>query len=329
MNNLGLRMGQSRVLGSRKSKIKFIKTKKYVEGYKVQFGLSDTYNFLRTIPSDSVSLILTSPHYNVGKVYEKKQSMNDYIDYQNKVAEECVRILKKDGSIAWEVGNHMYEGEVYPLDYFFYEIFKNKFELKLRNRIIWRFEHGLHAKQRFSGRYETILWFSKSDKYTFNLDAVRVPQKYPGKTYYKGEKKGQLSGNPLGKNPGDMWNIMLQEWEEEIWDIPNVKANHVEKTEHPAQFPVELAQRVILALSKKNQLIVDPFGGVGSTAIAATLLGRRSISIDQNEKYTDIAQGRLKDWIDGKLRIRKLGTPKHIPTGKEKVARMPKEWLKK
>ncbi len=308
------------------SKVRYIKTKKYTPNYDVIFGTSDTYLFLKKIPSNSVKLIVTSPHYNVGKVYENKQKIEDYIEYQTLVAKECVRILKKNGSVAWEVGNYIYNGEVYPLDYFFYDIFKNKLGLKLRNRIIWKFEHGLHAKLKFSGRYETILWFTKSDDFTFNLDSVRVPQKYPGKTYYKGEKRGLPSGNPLGKNPGDVWEVTLQDWENEVWDIPNVKANHCEKTIHPAQFPIELAQRLILALSNKNEFILDPYGGVGTTALASVLLGRKAISIDRSMQYSNIGVKRLNDMINGNLRIRKIGTKKHIPSGK--VAQIPTEWKK-
>jgi len=120
-----------------------------------------------------------------------------------------------------------------PLDIQFDPIFR-KHGLSLRNRIIWHFGHGLHNKRRFSGRYEVILWYTKSDNYVFNLDDVRIPSKYPGKRHFKGPKTGQLSGNPKGKNP------------EDVWDIPNVKSNHVEKTEHPCQFPVGLVERLIL-----------------------------------------------------------------------------------
>ncbi|MBQ7592778.1 MAG: hypothetical protein IJU48_00315 [Synergistaceae bacterium] len=81
--------------------------------------------------------------------------------------------------------------------------------MKLRNRIIWHFGHGLHCSKRFSGRYENILWFTKSDDYTFNLDDVRIPSKYPGKKYFKGAKKGELSGNPKGKNPKTSGSLRL------------------------------------------------------------------------------------------------------------------------
>ena len=116
----------------------------------------------------------------------------------------------------------------------------------MRNRIIWHFGHGLHASKRFSGRYETIIWFTKSDNYYFNIDPTRIPQKYPNKKHFKGKKRGELSCNPLGKNPSD------------VWDIPNVKSNHIEKTDHPCQFPVALVERFILSTTKERDIVFDP-----------------------------------------------------------------------
>ena len=300
----------------------------YVAGKDLVLGLADSLDFLKTVPDESVKLVVTSPPYNIGKVYEERVKLEEYLDYQRKVAKECKRIITEDGSIAWEVGNYVYHGEIFPLDYFFYRIFKEELGLKMRNRIIWRIGHGLHASRRFSGRYETISWFTKSDHYTFNLDAVRVPQKYPGKTYYRGENHGRPSGNPLGKNPEDVWDIVLQDWEEQIWDIPNVKSNHPEKTVHPAQFPIELVQRLILALTNENDVVLDPFGGVGSSALAALLLNRKAISVDRDENYTMIALERVRSLANGTLKIRKIGTKIYVPTGREKVAKVPQEWLK-
>jgi DNA modification methylase len=300
----------------------------YLPGFDLLIGFNDSLEFLKTVPSGSVKLIVSSPPYNIGKVYEERVKLDQYLDYQEKIARECKRILSDDGSIAWEVGNYVYNKEIFPLDFFFYRIFKESNGLKMRNRIIWRIEHGLHASLRFSGRYETISWYTKTDKYTFNLDPVRIPQKYPGKTYYKpGEKYGEPSGNPLGKNPGDVWDIVLQDWEEEIWNIPNVKANHPEKTEHPAQYPIELVQRLILALTNEGDTVLDPFGGVGSSALAALLLNRKAISVEKERKYIDITMDRVKAMANGTLRIRKLGTKVYVPTGKEKVSKVPKSWL--
>src|SRR6266852_4617969 len=177
--------------------------------------VGDTYEFLRTLPSEFTQLIITSPPYNVGKEYETRVKINEYLHIQKKVIRELIRVLDRRGNICWQVGNYVEDGEVFPLDIFYYSIFKD-LGLRLRNRIIWRYNHGLHMSKRFSGRYETILWFTKSDNYTFNLDAVRVPSKYPGKRNHKGPNKGKPSGNPLGKNPSDIWEIVAEQWEEEV-----------------------------------------------------------------------------------------------------------------
>ena len=177
--------------------------------------------------------MLTSPPYNVGKEYEKQVSIDAYLAEQSKLTAELVRLLKPTGSICWQVGNFVNRGEVFPLDIYFYPIFKS-LGFQLRNRIVWHFGHGLHASKRFSGRYETLLWFSLTEDYQFNLDPVRVPAKYPGKRHFKpGEKYGTPSGNPLGKNPSDLWEFVAHEWESLLWDIPNCKSNHPEKTITP------------------------------------------------------------------------------------------------
>jgi DNA modification methylase len=217
------------------------------------------------------------------------------------------------------------KGEIFPLDIFYYQIFK-KYGLKLRNRIIWHFGHGLHASNRFSGRYETILWFSKTDDYIFNLDNVRVPSKYPGKRHFKGPNKGLLSGNPLGKNPSDIWTIVQQDWESELWDIPNVKSNHPEKTEHPCQYPIELVERCVLALTNENSWVLDPFAGVGSTIIASIKNNRNAIGIEKEELFCNIARQRIKDFNEGNLKIRPIDKPIHIPSGNDKVSKIPTEW---
>ena len=285
----------------------------------------DCSELLKNIPSDSVDLVITSPPYNIGKKYEKKTSLQSYLNSQEPVIAEIDRVLATTGSLCWQVGNYVDKGEVFPLDIYFYEIFK-RFGLKLRNRIIWRFNHGLHCTKRFSGRYETILWFTKDDEYVFNLDPVRVPAKYPGKRHFKGPKKGQLSGNPLGKNPSDIWDIIKQDWEDAVWDIPNVKANHPEKTEHPCQFPVELVQRCVLALTQPDGVVLDPYCGVGSTIIAALQYDRKAIAAEQDSKYVAITRERIQKFAQGKLPLRPLGKPIHQPTGKERIAQLPLEW---
>lgn len=292
--------------------------------YQIKKG--DSLTVLQTIEDGKFDLILTSPPYNVGKSYETKTSIEKYLETQEEIISELVRTLSDKGNLCWQVGNYVDKGEIFPLDIYYYQIFK-KLGLKLRNRIIWHFGHGLHASNRFSGRYETLLWFSKTDDYIFNLDNVRVPSKYPGKLHFKGPKKGLPSGNPLGKNPSDIWEIIQQDWENGMWDIPNVKSNHPEKTNHPCQFPIELVERCVLALTEENSWVLDPFSGVGSTVIGAIKNNRNAMGIDKEEEYCKIAKQRVKDYHDGKLKFRPINKPIHKPSAKDKVAQFPKEWL--
>ncbi|WP_297561671.1 site-specific DNA-methyltransferase [Meiothermus sp.] len=279
-----------------------IKSRFDSEAYVVIYP-GDCAELLKQIPDASISLVITSPPYNIGKPYESRKALDAYLAWQESIVKESVRVLKPTGSLVWQVGNYVDNGEILPLDILLFPIFTN-LGLKLRNRIVWAFEHGLHAKRRFSGRYEVALWFTKTDDYTFNLDSVRVPQKYPNKKHFKGPKKGELSGNPLGKNPGD------------VWVFPNVKANHVEKTDHPAQYPVELVERFVLALTEEDDWVLDPFGGSGTTLIAALMHRRRGAMAEIIPDYVEIAQQRLREAWEGRLRVRPMEREVYDPSGK-------------
>jgi len=261
----------------------------------------DNLSFMQALPNGCAKLIVTSPPYNIGKSYEKVRPLDHYVEGQARVIKECVRLLNDRGSICWQVGNHVQDGEVFPLDVMLYPVFK-QLGLKLRNRIVWHFEHGLHCSKRLSGRHETILWFTKNDDYTFNLDPIRVPAKYPDKKHFKGPKAGELSGNPLGKNPGD------------VWVIPNVKANHCEKTIHPCQFPVELVERLVLAMTDERDSVFDPYMGVGSAVVAAVKNKRLGYGCDVVQEYVDIAWQRVGELRDGTLRTRPMGKPVYDPS---------------
>lgn len=257
-------------------------------------------DFLHDVPAGSCKLIVTSPPYNIGKSYEKRKALKEYLDEQQQVIGACVEKLHPNGSICWQVGNFVVKNSIIPLDIVLHPVFSS-FGLTLRNRIVWHFEHGLHCGRRFSGRYETIIWYTKSDAYTFNLDAVRVPQKYPQKKHFKGPNAGKPSCHPLGKNPGD------------VWIIPNVKHNHVEKTIHPCQFPVELIERLVLALTDPGDSVLDPYMGVGTTAIAALLHERRAMGAELVKDYVKIARERIQLAIEGRLRIRPMDRPVYDP----------------
>ncbi len=275
----------------------------------------DCLKLLAVIPPESMKLIITSPPYNIGKEYEtEQQSLKEYLEFQAEVIAGCVRALDPTGSICWQVGNHVVnDGEVLPLDIVLHPLFK-KLGLKMRNRIVWHFEHGLHCQRRLSGRYEVLMWFTKSDEYTFNLDPVRGPQKYPGKRHFKGPKTGELSGNPLGKNPSD------------VWIFPNVKNNHIEKTAHPCQFPVELVDRMLLATTDVGDAILDPFAGVSTTLAAALLRDRVACGAEIKADYVEISKGRMAQAIAGTLPVRPTGTPVYQPTT-ERIAQIPAQFL--
>lgn len=289
----------------------------------------DAFERLDLVADGSCKLVVTSPPYNIGKEYERDQrlSLREYIRWLDKIIGKICEKVAEDGHICWQSGNFVENGEVFPLDTFFYRMFKRR-GFKLRNRIIWHFNFGLHAQSRFSGRYETLLWFTKSDDYTFNLDPVRVKQLYPGKRHSskKGPKAGQPSGNPKGKNPSDFWSFDAQAAFEAnpLWDFPNVKANHPEKTVHPCQFPAELVERCVLALTNEDDLVLDPFIGSGTTAIAALKYDRRVIGIDRDAKYVQLARQRIADRAN--LKTRPIGLAVRSPQAGEAVATIPKEW---
>ena len=267
----------------------------------VSLVCEDNLKYMARIPDGLIKLVVTSPPYNLGKKYEVKVSLDDYLETQKRVIAECVRILHPKGSICWQVGNYVDDGEIVPLDAILYPLFASH-GLKLRNRIVWHFGHGMHATNRLSGRYETINWWTKGDDYTWNLDAIRVPAKYPYKRHFKGPNVGKLSGNPKGKNPSD------------VWEFPNVKNNHPEKTIHPCQFPVELVERLVLSMTNEGDSVFDPYMGVGSAAIAALMHGRNAYGCDIVRRYVDISEERIQQLYGGTLRTRPMGKPIYDPS---------------
>jgi adenine-specific DNA-methyltransferase len=169
----------------------------------------------------------------------------------------------------------------------------------------------MHQSSRFSGRHEIVLWFTKGSQYFFDLNAVRAPQKYPGKRSYKGPRKGDWTCNPLGKNPGD------------VWEIPNVKAAHVEKVGHPCQFPVALAERLVRALCPLGGTVLDPYMGSASTGVAAIINGRRFLGAEIEERYRSMAYERLLKADAGTIKIRPMDQPIYVAGPNDSVARRP------
>jgi adenine-specific DNA-methyltransferase len=240
----------------------------------------DCLELLEALPDSSVQTIITSPPYNIGKSYEERVEFEEYLERHKKVIEECYRVLNDEGSIFWQVAVYTKNGHHYPLDVKFFPIFEDLGFIP-RNRIIWPKSHGLHAKQRFSARHETMLWFTKTEDHYFDVDPVRIPQKWPNKKSYREENKGEVTSNPDGKNPGD------------VWDIGHVKWNHEEQTVHPAQFPEELVERATLSTSQEGDLVVDPYSGSGTVPLVAQENDRQFLGAEKEYRYWKVSQLRL------------------------------------
>lgn len=244
------------------------------------------------IPDKSVSLMVTSPPYNIGisygnkweggklveskgKKYADKKEEEEYRKMLSRVIEETKRVLKDDGQIWFNIKNRCSDGVVTP-PFWIMDFFQDMF---LKNIIIWNFDWGGSTNKRFCSRYEYVFWFTKKkDNYTFNLEDVKIP----ALNYRPDRYKSQL------KNPTDVWKISL------------VSGNSPERTEHPAQYPEELIERIIKVGTNPGDLVLDPFMGSGTTAAVAKKLGRKYVGYELEEDFINIANKRLSE-EDGKL----------------------------
>lgn len=224
---------------------------------------------------------ITSPPYNIGKEYEKILKDTEYISW----CAEWINLIygiSKDNSSFWlNLGYYSLENKAKAIP-IIYQLW-DKIPFYLIQEIIWNYGAGVASKKSFSPRNEKFLWYVKNkDNYQFFLDKVRDPNvKYPNQ-----KKNGKFKVNQAGKNPSD------------VWYIPKVTSgknrSSKERTNHPAQFPIELINRIILCSTKKNQIILDPFVGSGSTAVSARIYDRMFIGIDINIEYLEIAKHRIE-----------------------------------
>ncbi|HTW94988.1 MAG TPA: site-specific DNA-methyltransferase [Tepidisphaeraceae bacterium] len=246
-----------------------------------QLFCGDATEVLGGLPSASVDATVTSPPYNIGKEYECRRPLPEYLAWCREWLSEIHRITKPHGSLWLNLGYVEIEGSgrAVPLAYLLW----NQSPFFLQQEIVWHYGAGVSARRAFSPRNEKWLWFLKDrSQYTFNLDAVRDPDvKYPLQ-----KKNGKLKCNPLGKNPGD------------VWIIPKVTSGagraSPERTRHPAQFPLAVVKRIILAATNPGELVLDPFAGSGSTLVASLHTQRRSIGIELRPDYCELARRRIR-----------------------------------
>ncbi len=231
--------------------------------------------------------MVTSPPYNIdisygnkwedgrlveskGKKYADNLKEYEYREMLSKVITETKRVLKDDGQIWFNIKNRYKDDNMTP-PFWILEYFQDMY---LKNIIIWNFDWGGSTNKRFCSRYEYVFFFTKhKTKYTFNLDDVKIP----ALNYRPDRYKSQL------KNPTDVWKISL------------VSGNSPERTEHPAQYPEELIERIIKTGTNEGELVLDPFMGSGTTAVVAKRLGRNFVGYETEKDFIEITHKRLRN----------------------------------
>jgi site-specific DNA-methyltransferase (adenine-specific) len=251
------------------------------------FKCGDAIESMRELPSASVDLIIADPPYNLGKDYGNNKDLKAWHHYEEFTEEwltEAIRLMKPTSSIYVFMGVRFISS--------LFTLMEDKFNLNFNGWITWHYTQGMGRKRGFSPRHEDLLSFTKSDNYTFNLDDVRIPQKYFRKR-----------NNMNGANPGD------------VWQFSHVHYCSAEREKHPTQKPEALMERMIGASSNEGDLVLDPFSGSGTTCRVAKIMNRKWIGIDLNPEYIEMGEKRVKqksielDSVDPRLER----TPKDLP----------------
>lgn len=247
------------------------------ENIRIEFG--DCRELLKTIPDNSVTLVVTSPPYNIGKKYGKysdKISLEEWKELINDVTKEIYRVLKPNGSFFLNLspiplGN---DKEILPLPYIGYDIMKDN-NFKIRNIITWTFNNMQNCTNRLSGRYENIVWGVKDlNNYIFNLDEIRIP-------YITKNDKRLVGG--IGRNPTDVWYFDR---------VNNMTKKKLDLT-HPTIYPLPMIVRILKMSSNVGDTILDPFAGSGTSLVAAKILNRKAIGFELDTKYKNECERRL------------------------------------
>lgn len=245
-----------------------------------QIICGDTFDVLKLLPLKSFDLLFADPPYNLSKTFGKEKfrqiSLEDYEIWLESWLADCAKLLKPTASV-YICGDWRSAAAIQRvgMKYFI-----------LQNRITWEREKGRGAKANWKNAAEDIWFFTVSDKYTFNLDAVKIKRKVLAPYTENGkpkdwEKNGD--GNFRETHPSNIWTDLTIPF----WSMP-------ENTDHPTQKPEKLLAKIILASTNPGDLILDPFAGSGTTAVTAKKLGRDFVAIDSDENYCLLAQKRLE-----------------------------------
>lgn len=244
----------------------------------------DCSQALSCLPENLVDLTVTSPPYNIGKEYEKKMPLNDYLAWCETWIKQVHRVTTNDGTFWLNFGYLSIEdrAKAIPIPYLLW----NRIPFFLIQEVVWNYGAGVAGKKFFSPRNEKFLWYVKNQQnYTFNLDAVRDKNIIgPIST-----KNGRKKVNPNGKNPGDVW------YYSKITSGKNRSSK--ERTPHPAQFPMSLIDRIVKSSSNENDVICDPFSGSGTTAIVSLRNNRKFVGFELRKDYCEITIDRINTFL--------------------------------
>jgi adenine-specific DNA-methyltransferase len=258
--------------------------KPYYETKNCMIYNSDCLDSLRKLQDPFINLTVTSPPYNIGKIYENCLPIHDYIEWCENWIAEIYRLTLSDGTLWLNLGYFSIDGKAkaIPIPYLLWD----KIPFYMIQEIVWNYGAGVAGRKFYSPRNEKFLWYVKdANNYTFNLDAVRDSNiKYPNQ-----KKNGKIKVNRIGKNPTD------------VWEFPKVTSGQnrssKERTPHPAQFPMAVIERIIKASSNKGEIIIDPFLGSGTTSVVALSQNRLSIGFEINSDYCNIAATRIENYL--------------------------------
>lgn len=238
---------------------------------KINIKLGDALELFKEIPDESINLIIADPPYNLGKDYGNNcdnREFDDYLKFSREWLKEAHRVLKKDGTIYVFMGVRFIS--------YLYEILERELDMELNSWITWFYTQGIGKTKGFSPRHDDILMFNKGKKFTFNLDDIRVPQKY-----YRERN------NMRGANPGN------------VWEFSHIHYCQKNRKAHPTQKPEGIIERMVLASSNKGDKVLDPFAGSGTTLRVCQQLDRECIGFEFNPEYIGMIEKRLAEPFDG------------------------------
>ncbi|OQX00333.1 MAG: restriction endonuclease [Thiothrix lacustris] len=237
----------------------------------IEIKLGDALNLFKSISSSSVDLIVADPPYNLGKDYGNNHDLigfDEYISFSKAWLLEAKRVLKPTGTIYVFMGVRFVS--------YLYDILDRELALFFNSWITWHYTQGMGKTLGFSPRHDDILMFNASQKFVFNLDSVRVPQKF-----YRERN------NMRGANPGD------------VWEFSHVHYCNANRQKHPTQKPEGLIERMVLASSNEHDLVLDPFSGSGTTLRVCQQLNRNAIGFEINPDYVEMTKQRLESEFNG------------------------------